>query len=223
MLVAVSVSDCQVINSSGLVIKLLVMGSGGKPAVFTTSSSGVVTTVSGNLWCLDQLLLLIRLYTWALLVDNVCNRVLCAVVLPCCSLSYSEALQAFLYLFAAAGALGLVSILVGLLANTKVAGPDEMEKRFQLTRARYEYVLLTYTDLGLCVCVGAHCAVSFHLFWAPRPHLSGTCARISRSWSRRISSCGDAGFFIKHSIQCIFCMMILLYMSCFCCCRNATP
>ncbi|CAM9439983.1 unnamed protein product [Pylaiella littoralis] len=58
------------------------------------------------------------------------------VYVPDDDLPYGEALQAFLYLFAAAGALGLVSILVAVLANTKAAGPDEMEKRFQLTRAR---------------------------------------------------------------------------------------
>ncbi len=53
------------------------------------------------------------------------------------SLSYGEALYALLYLFAAAGALGLVSILVGVLSNSKASSPAEMDNHFQLTRARF--------------------------------------------------------------------------------------
>lgn len=49
---------------------------------------------------------------------------------------YGEPLYVLLYVFAAAGALGLVSILVGVLSNLKEASPVEMEKNFQLARAR---------------------------------------------------------------------------------------
>lgn len=41
-----------------------------------------------------------------------------------------------MYLFAAAGALGLVSILVGVLSNLKASSPAEVENHFQLSRAR---------------------------------------------------------------------------------------
>lgn len=54
----------------------------------------------------------------------------------CFVLRYGEALCALLYLFAAAGVWGLVSILVGVLSNSKAASPAEMESQFQLNRAR---------------------------------------------------------------------------------------
>lgn len=56
-------------------------------------------------------------------------------LLPCV-LRYGEALYALLYLFAAAGVLGLVSILVGMLSNSRAASPDEMQGQFHLNRAR---------------------------------------------------------------------------------------
>ncbi|CAN0360944.1 unnamed protein product, partial [Ectocarpus fasciculatus] len=49
---------------------------------------------------------------------------------------YGEPLYVLLYVFAAAGALGLVSMLIGVLSNLKEASPVEMEKQFQLARAR---------------------------------------------------------------------------------------
>lgn len=45
-------------------------------------------------------------------------------------------MYALLYLFAAAGVVGLVSILVGVLSNSKAADHLEMKEHFQLNRAR---------------------------------------------------------------------------------------
>lgn len=57
-------------------------------------------------------------------------------VSPLFVLSYGEVLYALLYLFAAAGVWGLVSILVGMLSNSKAASPVEMQTQFHLNRAR---------------------------------------------------------------------------------------
>ena len=52
-------------------------------------------------------------------------------------LRYGEPLYILLYLFAVVVAMGLVSILVGLLANKKAADPVRMEHDFYLARTRW--------------------------------------------------------------------------------------
>lgn len=54
----------------------------------------------------------------------------------CCWSRYGQPLSILLYAFGVAVALGLVSVLVGLLANKEAAEPVHMEHEFQLARAR---------------------------------------------------------------------------------------
>lgn len=49
---------------------------------------------------------------------------------------YGEPLYVMLYLFGVAVALGLVSILVGMVSNKDAADPVKMEEEFHLARAR---------------------------------------------------------------------------------------
>ena len=51
---------------------------------------------------------------------------------------YGEPLYIILYLFGAAVALGMVSILAGVLANSESADPVKMDQEFHLEKARYK-------------------------------------------------------------------------------------
>lgn len=55
---------------------------------------------------------------------------------------YGEPLYIILYLFGVAVALGMVSILAGVLANSEAADPVKMKDEFYLARARYIIYIL---------------------------------------------------------------------------------
>lgn len=54
-----------------------------------------------------------------------------------CVYRYGEPLYIILYLFGVAIALGMASILAGVLANSEASDPVKMKEEFYLARARY--------------------------------------------------------------------------------------
>ncbi|CAM9386280.1 unnamed protein product [Scytosiphon promiscuus] len=74
--------------------------------------------------------------TFATSCGTVARAGLGDIRVPDGSVPYGEPLYVLIYMFAAAGALSLVCILVGVLSNAKAARPEEMERQFHLSRAR---------------------------------------------------------------------------------------